>query len=126
MPGALTVLAGQIQKQMGRRYRFVSLESGNVVDKTVRGYQFVRREDPEVKGTILEKHVRADGLITVGNLGLARISERDARKHDAIIQAKKDRRLQAIKRTYRSEEEKIKRKLGKHHKDFKIIMKEED
>ncbi len=126
MPGPVDILAAQIKKQLGSRYRLISLESSNVVDKKVRGFAFLGKEDPEVKGTILEKHIRADGLIAIGDLALARISESDARKHEAIIQAKKDRRLQAIKRTYRSEEEKIKRKLGKHHKDFKIIMKEED
>ena len=126
MPGPVEVLSAQIKKQLGSRYRLISLESSNVVDKKVRGFEFLGKEDPEVKGTILEKHTRADGLVAIGDLALAKISEADARKHEAIIQAKKDRRLQAIKRTYKSEEEKIKRKLGKHHKDFKIIMKEED
>jgi len=126
MPGALQILTSQIKEQKGVRYRFVRLDSANVTDKKVRGYDFVRKEDPEIKGTILEKHVRADGLIAVGNLGLARISEKDAQRYDATIQERKDRRLRAIKRNYRTEEEKIKRKLGKHHKDFKIIIKEED
>ena len=126
MPGPLHILCEQLNKQQGSRYRLVSLAPANVVEKQVRGYKFLRKEDPEIKGTILEGHARADGTIAVANLGLARISETDARKHDAIIQGKKDRRLRAIKRGYKAEEEKIKRKLGKHHKDFKIIMKEED
>lgn len=126
MPGPVETLTAQIKKQAGSRYRLVSLESANVVDKKVRGFSFLGKEDPEVKGTILEKHLRADGLVAIGNLGLAKISETDALKHDKVIQDRKDRRLRAIKRNYKTEEEKIKRKLGKHHKDFKIIMKEED
>ena len=125
MPGPLHILCAQLNKQQGRRYRLIRLDPANVVEKKVRGYKFLGKEDPEIKGTILEEHVRADGLIAVANLGLARISEEDALKHDAEIQKRRDRKLQAVRRNYRAKEEEIKRKLGKHHKDFKIIMKEE-
>ena len=126
MPGPLHILCEQLNKQGGRRYRLCRLDPANIVEKKVRGYKFLRKEDPEIKGTILAEHVRADGLVAVANLGLARISEEDALKHDAEIQERRDRKLQAVKRNYRAEEEKIKRKLGRHHRDFKIIMKEED
>lgn len=127
MPGPLHILCEQLNRQQGRRYRLVRLDPANVVEKKVRGYKFLGKEDPEIKGTILAEHARrADGLIAVANLGIARISEEDALKHDAEIQERRDRKLQAVKRNYRLEEEKIKRKLGKHHRDFKIIMKEED
>jgi len=126
MPGTLDTLSEAIKKQPGKRYRFVRLDSTNVSDKKVRGYNFVRSEDPEVKGTILERdHKGSDGKIQVGNLALARISEKDAQEHDKRVQERTDRRLRAIKLSYQEDGEKIKRELGPRHKDFKIIHKEE-
>jgi len=125
MPGPLHILCEQLNKQQGRRYRLVRLDPANVVEKKVRGYKFLGKEDPEIKGTILTEHVRADGLVAVANLGLARISEGDAQKHDAEIQERRDRKLRAVKRGFKRKEEEIKRQMGPHHKDFKIIMKEE-
>lgn len=125
MPGALDILMGEIKHQKGKRYRFVELSSTNVVEKKVRGYDFVRANDPEVKGTALERQKDAAGLIACGDVALARISEEDAQKHDAQVQERLDKKLRAINRGYKQEEENIKRKLGKHHAGFKVIMKEE-
>ena len=115
-----------LQRQPGKRYRLIRLDSPNITEKKIRGYSFVRKEDPEVKGTILEEHLGADGIIRVGNLGVARISEKDARVHEKKIEERTERTLKAIETAYRERGEDLQKEMGAHHKDFKVIVKEED
>jgi len=127
MPGIYDVLEAHIKKRDDARYRFVDPSSVNISEKKARGYNIVRSEDPEVKGTILERdHKTAEGHIKVGELVLARISEKDAKAHQKKLDERVERRLQGIKRTYEERGEDIKRELGSRHKDFKTIVKTEE
>lgn len=119
-------LNNAVKTQQGRRYRFVRMDSENVSSKIARGYSFLKKDDPEIKGTILERHVGAENMIRVGDLALAKISERDAKRHEEKIREKTDRKLRAIKRSYQASGEDVKRKLGKHHGDFKVIHNTSD
>ncbi len=76
------------------------------------GYQFVRGEDPECKGTNLESnHTAADGMVRIGDLALARIREEDAKKREKVLQEKEERIQKAIKRKYLEEGENLKREM---------------
>jgi len=126
MPG-LDILMQMVKKQKGKHYRLVHLDSGNVTAKKLKGYEFVRGSDPEVVGTVLARdHKGPDGIIRMGNLGLARTSEEQYQKNRAKVRERTDRKLRALKRSYQEAGENIKRKLGSHHRDFKIIHREED
>ena len=118
--------AMQVMKaQTGSRYRLVRLDPANVTEKKIRGYEFVRKEDPEVKGTILEQQAGPDGIIKLGNQGLARIPEKAAQERERVIHERTDRRLQLIKRQYLESGEDVKRKLGTRHKEYDHFVEEE-
>lgn len=116
----------QLKKQPGKRYRMVRLDKENVSAKAHRGYEFVLPGDPEVKGTNLEKIHAADGKVTFGNLALARISEKRARELEKQNQDRLELRMKAIKEGYRRKGEEIKRALGSSHKNFDVIVEEEE
>jgi len=124
--GILDDLAAQIKKQPGRRYRYVRLDPENVSRKKIEGYEFLRKEDPEIKGTILEQHMTADGQIKVGGLSLARISEPAARLKEKKNEAKLKSRLNLIQQNYQKAGEDIKRALGPSHAAFKQITEDKE
>jgi hypothetical protein len=124
--GILDDMALQIKKQSGRRYRFVRLDSENVSRKKIEGYEFLRKEDPEIKGTILEQHAGADGQVRIGGLALAKISESAARIKEKKNEAKLRKRLDSIRHGYQQAGEDIKRKLGPSHAAFKAITEEKE
>jgi len=120
-------LSNEIKKQPDKHYRFVRRESGNVSMKKTRGYEIVSPQDPEVKGTILEKtHKGVDGAIVVGNLQLMRCTEEQHRKNRAKVDERNERIQAALKAKYLSGEEDLKRSLGKQHKGIKLIHEEGD
>lgn len=124
--GEIDELINSLKKQAGQRYRLVRLDSGNVTRKKVRGYNFVSSQDPEVKGTILEQHKGADGLIRVGNLALARIKEADARKQEAKVRARTETKLAMIERTFRDTGDNLKRQAGKKHKAIEVVYERQE
>lgn len=122
----LSELLKALKTQKGRRYRLIRLDSANVTSKKLRGYEFVRKEDPEVKGTILEKHQGPDGLIRLGNMALGRISAEQYEKNREKVRERTERRLRAIRQAYEEAGENVKRELGKAHKSFNVIIEKEE
>ena len=122
----LDEMAAQIKRQPGKRYRFVRLDADNVTRKTVEGFQFSRKEDPSIKGTILEKHVGADGQIRVGGMAIMEISETAARAKEKKTEDKMKAHLSAIQANYQKAGENIKRELGTAHKAFKPIVEDKE
>jgi len=119
-------LTSQIKKRQGQRYRLVRLDPENVSRKKLEGYEFLRKEDPEIKGTILEQHQIADGQIRVGNLAFARIPEIAARAKEKKNEERLKRHLEAIRHNYQQAGESIKRELGPSHAAFKPIVEEKE
>jgi len=124
--GYLDDLLSTIKQRPGYVYRAIHLEPGNVARKQARGYTFLKAEDPEIKGTILEKMQGADTHITIGTLAIAKIKKEYYIKHRKAIEAKTRRRLDAIKKAYLQEGETVKRQLGKSHSQISFFAKEED
>jgi len=124
--GAVSELLRVLKAQKGKRYRLIRLDDANVTTKKLRGYEFVGKEDPEIKGTILEKHQGADGLIRLGDMALGRISAEQYEKNRAKVRERTERRLRAIRQAYEEAGERVKRELGKAHKTFNIIVEKEE
>jgi len=123
----LDALMSLLKKQPGKHYRLIRLEPGHTEMKKADGYEFVGSKDPEVTGTILAKDMAtADGLIRVGGLAVARTTVENRDRLRKEVQAREDRRLRAIKRAYLEDGEKVKRSLGKRHKEFNLIHDTED
>ncbi len=115
-----------MKAQPGKRYRLVRLDPANMSDRVYKGYELVTKGDPEVKDTLLEKHVDGESHVRVGGLALARISEKRAREIDAKKHEKLEKRMKSIREGYLVAGENIKRKLGPAHKGFKTIVQEEE
>jgi len=124
--GILDEVAAQIKKQPGKRYRFVELSPDNVSRKKIEGFEFLRKEDPEIKGTIFEHHVAADGQIKIGGLALAKISETAARVKEKKNEARLRRHFDSIRKNYEQAGEDIKRSLGSAHAAFKPIVEDKE
>jgi len=120
-------LSAEIKKQPDKHYRLVRRESGNVSMKKAKGYETVSPQDPEVKGTILEKsHKNADGSITVGNLVLMRTTKEQHAKNRAKVDERNELVRKAVARNYLEAGENLKRSLGKQHGGLKLIHEESD
>jgi len=115
-----------LKRQPDKHYRMISLEPTNLAMKRYKGYEPVTSQDPEVRGTSLEKFADASGHIKVGNLVLGRVSKEQFAKNRAMVKERTDRKLRSIKRAYQEAGEDVKRKLGKAHSGFKIIHRTED
>jgi hypothetical protein len=122
--GMIDELVTKIHQQTGKRYRLVRLDPENVSRKKIEGFEFVNKADPSVKGTILEHHQAADGMIKIGNLGLAHIPEEAAKVKEKKNLDRQQRQLDAIKHGYRKSGEEIKRALGASHKAFNVVVDE--
>ena len=120
-------LSNEIKKQPDKHYRWVRRESGNISTKKSKGYEPVSPQDPEVKGTILEKsHKNVDSSITIGNLQLMRCTEEQHKKNRSKVQERNDRIQSALKAKYLEGGEGLKRSLGKKHEGIKLIHEESD
>ena len=120
-------LSAEIKKQPDKHYRLVRRESGNVSMKKAKGYETVSPQDPEVKGTILEKsHKNADGSITVGNLVLMRTTKEQHAKNRAKVDERNELVRKAVARNYLEAGENLKRSLGKQHGGLKLIHEESE
>ena len=120
-------LSAEIKKQSDKHYRFVRRESGNVSVKKSKGYETVTSQDPEVKGTILEKaHKNADGSITIGNLMLMRATKEQHEKNRSKVEERNERIRKSVQQKFLAEGEDLKRKLGKSHNGLKLISEESD
>lgn len=123
----LDELSKEIKKQPDKHYRFVRRESGNVSMKKAKGYETVSPQDPEIKGTILEKvHKNADGSITIGNLQLMRCTKEQHEKNRAAVEKRNERIREAIGAKFLQEGENLKRSLGKKHSGITLIHEESD
>ena len=122
----LDELTAHMKKRQGQRYRLVRLDPENISRKKIEGYEFLRKEDPEIKGTILEHHQVADGQIRVGNLAIARIPEIAARAKEKKNEARLQRHLDAIRHNYQAAGENIKRDLGPSHAAFNPIVEDKE
>lgn len=123
----LDELSKEVKKQPEKHYRFVRRESGNVSVKKAKGYEVVTAQDPEVKGTILEKsHKHADGSVSIGNLMLMRTTEEQHQKNRKVVDSKNERIQESIKARYLEGGEELKRKLGKKHSGLTLIHEESD
>ena len=118
-------LLNQMKKQSDRSYRMVRLDSLNVAKRKMQGFKFLAKDSPEIKGTILEKELSVGGQIRAGNHAIAYIPMEQRAKLRAKQKAKTARRMDAVKAGYMAAGENVKRQLGKHHKDIKMVFKEE-
>jgi len=121
----IDTVAQAIKKQPGKRYRLVRLDPANMAQKKFAGYELVNSKDPEVQGTILAGETDSAGLVRVGGLALARISEKRAEEIQGEKDKRQERRLQAIEQGFLAEGEKVKRSLGSSHKEFTAFVEKD-
>ena len=120
-------IAALIKKQKDKHYRFVRAEPANVSSRKVRGYENVSSQDPEIKGTILEKQLsQADGTVRFGNLILQRTTQENRDRLQKQIDTRNQARLDNIKRKFLREGEDLKRSLGKSHNLVNFIHEEKE
>lgn len=114
-----------VNQKSDRSYRMIRLDSLNVAKRKLQGFKFLTKDSPEIKGTILEKELSVDGQIRAANLAIGYITKERRKVLIDKQKAKVARRMDAVKASYMAEGESVKRQLGKHHKDIKLIFKEE-
>ena len=122
----IEVILQHANLQSDMHYRLIRMDATNVASKKGKGYMFVLKGDPEVKGTILDKdHIGSDGIAMIGSLGLARTTKVNYERRQRHKRELTNLRLQSIKSQYLKAGENIKRGLGKDHKGIKFIATEE-
>jgi hypothetical protein len=124
--GFLDDVTGEVKKKPDHHYRLTSADAGKHTRRKIQGYENVSPTDSEIKGTIAEKMISSDGTVRIGNLILQRTSKDNHERLKKQLEAKNQARIDAIKRKYQDDGERLKRSLGKHHDGLKIIAESKD
>jgi len=124
--GFIDDVTEQIKKKPDQYYRLTSTDLAKHSRRKIQGYENVSPSDPEIKGTVAEKLAGPDGTVRIGNLILQRTSMDNRARLKKQVEDRNQARLDAIKRKYQDDGERLKRALGKQHDGLKIIAESKD
>lgn len=124
--GLLDDILVSMKKQPGKHYRLTRASDERLSLKRAEGYENVTKTDPEIKGTILERNAQSDGSVRIGNLVIQHVSEEQHGRLRKKVEDRTTAREESIRRNYLEEGERVKRGLGKNHKNITFVAEVKD